>query len=184
MTNDEPPDLPIHGMAQRHPGLSEAAAAYLVEALRVCLDRHHTSPTTFAILTEDGESSTRINWESADQTMQASHRNELDATRDGAYACVIAALELVSGLVVISQAWHGSGADFYVAPPNTDRNDLELLTRLEVSGIDHGSQPLLAARVREKLEQLAAADPRGPGIAGVALFSERWVRFAEMEQSP
>ena len=64
MTNDEPPDLPIHGMAQRHPGLSEAAAAYLVEA--------------------------------ADATMQASHRNELDATRDGAYACVIAAVVLFS----------------------------------------------------------------------------------------
>ena len=97
MTNDEPPDLPIHGMAQRHPGLSEAAAAYLLEALRVCLDRHHAPPVEFTIVTDDGESAARSDWESADATMRASHRNELDATRDGAYACVIAAVVLFSG---------------------------------------------------------------------------------------
>ena len=36
--------LPIHNMAERHLGLTNAVAQSYTEAARVCLDRHHKSP--------------------------------------------------------------------------------------------------------------------------------------------
>jgi len=113
--------------------------------------------------------------------MQATHGNELDATRDGACACVIAAVELVAGLVVISRARQGSGADYYVAPPGTDWEDLEELTRLEVSSIDHGVERQLRARMRQKIAQITAGAENSRGIAGVAAFRELQIRLATVE---
>lgn len=183
MTDSGPPTLPIHGMHERHPGLSDAAASFLVEALCVCLDRHHISPADFTILTDDAERPARVEWKAADQVMQASHGNENDATRDGACACAIAALELAHSLVVITRAQQGSGADYYVAASDTDWDDLEGLTRFEVSGIDHGPISTLTARVRSKLTQLALGNSTAPGIAGVVLFDKRWIQLEDMEPS-
>ena len=182
-TQNELPTLPIDAMHERHPGLTDAAAAFLVEALCVCLDRHHTSPTDFTIITGDAERLARVEWKVADQIMQASHGNENDATRDGACACAIAALELARSLVVITRAQQGSGADYYVAASDTDWDDLEDLTRFEVSGIDHGQIGTLRARIRGKITQLAAGNSATPGIAGVVLFDKRWIELEDMDPS-
>lgn len=177
MADSVPPTLPIHGMHERHPGLSDAAASFLVEALCVCLDRHHTPPTDFAILANGDTSSVTVAWESTDETMRASHGNELDATRDGAYACALAAVELSQRLVAVARAEHRSGADFYVAPA-TSTDDLQTWIRLEVSGTDRGNLTTVRNRLTEKLEQLRTGNVDTPGIACVVSFRARLIQIA------
>lgn len=178
MADSEPPTLPIHEMQERHRGLSDAAATFLVEALRVCLDRHHTPPTDFIIFTNGDTSSVTVAWESTDNTMRASHGNELDATRDGAYACALAAVELSQRLVAVTRAEHRSGADFYVAPAaNTDNPQTWI--RLEVSGTDRGDPTTIRNRLNEKLEQLRTGNVDTPGIACVVGFRAQLIQIAE-----
>ena len=49
MANDDPPELPIRDMHTRHPGLTPGLSQSLNEAARICLSRHHRSPSTFVI---------------------------------------------------------------------------------------------------------------------------------------
>lgn len=177
------PNLPIHDLHLRGHRMTESVARYLAEAASVCLDRHHSPPTDFIILSANGESQVMIDWTPADAVVLASHMNDNDATRDGACACVIAAVEILTGLVVMSRARQGSGADYYIAPPGTEWDDLDDLTRLEVSGIDHGNQSALASRLAEKLRQLAKGSSDANGVAGVVLFSDRRIRVALWEHS-
>lgn len=88
------------------------------------------------------------------------------------------------GLVAVSRAPQGSGADYYLQPPGYDRNaedgllDLESAVRLEVSGIDnpkHAGE--LATRLREKAQQAIAGASDSTAYACVVAFSDRRVVF-------
>jgi len=69
-----PQKLPLANMHERHPGLTPAKAESYLEAARVCLDRHHASPTIFNVknvetsqtgqTNTNGHPSIRGNWPS------------------------------------------------------------------------------------------------------------------------
>ena len=167
--------LPIEKMHERHPGLPEDDGGALTGSLRVCLDRHHTSPQEFLIL--DHDERVLIEWSPADVETQAINRNERDATEAGAYACILAAVELTEGLVTLGRSPHGSGSDFYVAPRGTAVDDLDNALRLEISGTDTGNPSDIRYRLAEKVEQLLEGDGGEDGIAGVVGFKERLIRL-------
>ena len=79
-------------------------------------------------------------WEPPDERCRGAWANQDDATRDGAYACALAATELVLGLYAIHRAQTRTGADYYVAPLNHASEDLEGWYRLEVSGTNSDAQ--------------------------------------------
>lgn len=141
------PRLPLESLDQRHPGINRNAAGYLHDAARVCLTRHHSSPVDVTIRADDGATTAEVHWEAPDERCAASHANQDDATRDGAYACVIAAVELIRDLVAIGRAATKTGADYYVAPRGTPIGDLENAIRLEVSGVGAGAAHEVAARL-------------------------------------
>lgn len=93
------PRLPLKDPASRHRGLTEAIAASCLEAARVCLDRHHVSPIDFQIRNDAGSASARIEWDTPDDRCRGAWANAIDATEPGAYAYVIAAVELVEGTI-------------------------------------------------------------------------------------
>jgi hypothetical protein len=95
--------LPLEDMAARHIGLTEFKAGCILEAARVCLDRHHTSPTDFSYQNDQEEGITIVHWEITDTRTRGAY-NELDATEDGAYAIALAALEMLSGFVAVRRA--------------------------------------------------------------------------------
>ncbi|MBM3497079.1 MAG: hypothetical protein FJX74_00255 [Armatimonadetes bacterium] len=166
---------------RRHPGLTPSVAEAHAEAARVCLDRHHVPPVAIHVSADADPSEYRLDWEPADDQARATHANELDATRDGAYAVTFACMEHSMGLVVVGRAEHGSGADWYVAPrglgfdefglPNYDDH---VVMALEVSGVDTGPT---GGRMREKREQLLRGAATERGVAAVVRFSRPTVEL-------
>ena len=174
------PILPIHNMEQRHSGLTKAVADSYSEAASVCLDRHHKSPSTFDLERHGARSAASVEWQSQDAHTRNAWANETDATEAGAYACVLAAVELVNGLVAVRRAETMTGADYYVAPTNDAPEDLEDCFRLEVSGVDHGPETAIRQRLRAKLSQAASGNSNLPALAGVVGFRTRLLLLAKL----
>ena len=174
--------LPIHNMEERHWGLTQATAATWTEGARVCLDRHHQSPVAFQIGWPELNADVLVEWEQTDERTRGAWANQIDATEAGAYACVLAAVELLEGMVAVRRAEHLTGADYYVAPPGTPADDFENLIRLEVAGRDEEAASGVASVLRYKLQQAAGGNSNLPAIAGVAGFRVLVMLLAYMEE--
>lgn len=163
--------LLINNMANRHPGLTQAVADNYYEAASVCLDRHHVSPAKFIVQRDDDSKNAQVSWKDVNARTRDAWANETDATRDGAYACALAAVELVADLVAIRRAETLTGADYYVGQSGKSTNDLEGLQRLEVSGTDMGDGPAIASRLKSKVNQTVAGKSNLPALACVVGFN-------------
>jgi hypothetical protein len=157
-------------MAERHPGLTRPIAGAYAEAACVCLDRHHTSPINFTIATKASRINASTTWERSNNRIVGAWANETDATEFGAYGCALAAVELAEGLCAVRRAESLSGADYYVAPIDDNRDDLEACIRLEISGIDAGSQSDARRRLRQKVRQASLGRSSLPAMAIVVGF--------------
>ena len=168
-------------MSQRHTGLTQVVAESLNEGARVCLSRHHESPVTLGIRERERQTAAVLEWEPPDERTKNAWANDIDATEAGACACVLAAVELVDGLVAVRRAETGSGADYYIAAPGTSAEDLEDCIRLEVSGVDRGQPPTIVRRLKDKLDQAAAGNSNLPAMAGVVGFQAGIILLARLE---
>jgi hypothetical protein len=177
----EPAALPLKDLHRRHPGLTEAVARYYIEAAAVCLDRHHDPPVVFGLYHQELEYLASVDWEVTDTRIRSAWANSTDATEAGAYACAIAATELSRGLVAIGRAETLTGADYYVGLPGQNADDLENCFRLEVSGTDLGTLVDIRARMRAKLEQVAAGKSNLPALAAVVGFRCRIISLGDLE---
>lgn len=168
-------------LAERHQGLTAAIAASYWEAARVCLDRHHNPPVEFELDNSGQKVKAATEWEVTDARTRSAWANEIDTTETGAYACALAAIELLEGLVAVHRAETKTGADYYVAPMNTSPEDLESCIRLEVSGLDRGTIPSIVRRLKDKLEQAKSGKSNLPAIATVVGFRERLIMLAPLQ---
>ena len=178
------PTLPIHDMEQRHHGLTKAIADMYTEAAAVCFDRYHQSPTDFALDRSGVRSEAAVEWRSTDAHTRGAWANEIDTTEAGACACALAAVELTDGLVAVHRAETKTGADYYIAPKDTPAEDLQQWLRLEISGVDRGSESTVNRRLRDKLDQAAAGNSDLPAIASVVGFKAKLILLADLEVSP
>lgn len=173
------PQLPLTLMDERHTGLLPSTAANYLDAARVCLDRHHTPPTKFTIIDDEQEFQVEVNWLPSDERGRNAWANQDDATRDGAYAFALAAVELSRGMVALRRAETRTGADYYIASIGQELDDLENCFRLEVSGTD-----LSSAEVRRRLQEKAAQARRGnsnlPAIAAVVGFRAKLIMISSV----
>ena len=181
LSDEELPELPIHDMDERHPGLTKANADHWTEGARVCLDRHHDPPVEFTIAENARRTATGVEWQPPDDRTKLAWLNEIETTEAGAHALALASIELAHGLVAVRRADQGSGADFYVAQANASSDDLEGWVRLEVSGVDRGNAASVGRRLRAKLAQLEASKRDERGIAAVVGFRTRLIRIAWLE---
>jgi len=149
------------------------AGAYL-EAASVCLSRHRSPPINFDVSHENDSREFVVVWEVPGQRILRAWANADDATRDGAYGVVIAAIEAMMGFFAVQRAETRTGADYYVGT-NLDALDIEDAWRLEVSGVDHGSASAVAARVNQKTDQARQGYSNLPAMVGVAGFLVRSV---------
>lgn len=174
------PTLPIHDLEQRHVGLTKAIADSYTEAATVCLDRHHRSPISFELARDRSRLAAIVEWVSPDARTRRAWMNETDATEAGAYACVLAAVELVDDFVAVCRAETLTGVDYYVASKDNPPDDLESCLRLEVSGSDLGSEGRIRQRLREKLRQAEVGHSNLPALAGVVGFRVRLILLADL----
>ena len=87
-----------------------------------------------------------------------------------------------TSLVAVGRAETLTGADYYVAPQGSMPGDLEGCLRLEVSGVDSGSNTVVGRRLKNKLAQARRGLSDLPAIAGVAGFRARLVLLADLPQ--
>ena len=180
----EPTDqagLHFNDLHERHPGLTQEQFGAYYQAACVCLDRHHEPPKSLDVHVDEARHRWSLSWHPADGRTRRAHANELDATEEGAYAVSFACVEWGMDLVAVGRADHGTGADWYVAPPGhvMDENGLPDLDdpgvrALEVSGQDRGP---IGGRLREKREQLLRGGWNSFGIAVVVGFERPIVRM-------
>lgn len=106
--------------------------------------------------------------------------NDEEATRDGAYAVSLAAVEAQMELVAIHRAYKRTGADYYVAPIGVAPDDLENSIRLEVSGVDQGDGSAIRVRLKQKQEQARRGESSLPAMAVVVGFKAAIVSFSQL----
>ncbi|MEK7806123.1 MAG: hypothetical protein AAB528_00165, partial [Chloroflexota bacterium] len=85
-----PSRLQIEDMQERHRALTPPIAASYLEAARVCLSRHHQSPTEFSLSDNGIGGVAEVEWIAPDDRISDAWANKTDTTEAGAYCCVIA----------------------------------------------------------------------------------------------
>jgi len=171
-------DLDENFLCRTHPGVAPSVASFYTDAARVCLRRHHRSPTAWSMsVLPDPPVQVELQWIEPGARVLGAYKNALRATENGAYALALAATELLLGLVALCQAEAETGGDYYLIPAGTattddpnldlDRDDVVLF---EVSGIDLDDDAKMAGRLREKTEQVRAQEWSGLAFAGVVGF--------------
>lgn len=167
----------------RHYGLPQPEGESFARAAGVCLSRHHPEPPVdFHVSNDRSQSAREVAWTPPDDRTKAAWANRDDATRDGAYAMAIAAVEVECGLVAVSRAEVRTGADYYVAPAEADPQDLEEAIRLEVSGTDAGEEGTVQQRLRQKVQQTKDGISDSPALACVVAFAARRIAIEEVER--
>lgn len=162
-----------------HPGLTEALAASMCASACVCLHRHHESPTRIEVRHDARTSEHLLHWSTPTIREKNANRNDIEATRDGAYAVALLCLQRHLNLVAVGRAEHGTGADWYVAPPGkgvlggTPDLDDPYVRRLEIGG--HDDRSSLPYELSLKVQQLKAGKSNIEGIATIVGFKRAHV---------
>lgn len=172
--------LPLQRMEERHIGLTSAIADCFCEAACVCLDRNHSPPQEFDLHGDTFEQKALVEWEPTDDRCKKAWANRDDATRDGAYACALAATELCLGLYAVRRAETLTGADYYIGHGDESADDLEDCFRLEVSGTDSDSYEV-RRRLRVKVRQALQGKSNLPAIAAVVGFRVKLITMQRVD---
>ena len=178
-----PHDLPLRNLHERHRALTVAIASCYAEAASVCLQRHHAPPVEVILADKGSRTPASVAWVAPDQRTRDAWANETDATRDGAYACVIAGVEVLRGLYAVRRAETTTGADYYIGPLGAGVEDLEDCLRLEVSGVDHGDEKDVLKRLSAKIRQARAGNSDVPAVAGVVGFGAKLLTLQDVSES-
>jgi len=175
------PTLPLKNLDNRHSGLTKTIAECFCEAAFVCLDRNHTPPQDFILAGDDFEKKAIVDWISPDDRCKRAWANKDDATRDGAYACALAATEICFGLYAVRRAETLTGADYYIGPDPNSVEDLEDCLRLEVSGTDMDIYEV-RRRLKNKINQAAVGKSNLPAIAAVVGFKVKIILMKNVQE--
>jgi len=173
----------LEGMHKRHRGLTEAIASTYGEAASICLSRHHASPVCIALSDNGTSSEAEVFWNIPTSRMIGAWANAVDTTEAGAYGCVIAGIELMRNLFAVRRAETGTGADYYVGPLGSGEDDLEDCFRLEVSGVDGGSNEVVTTRLQAKIRQAQRGNSSLPAVAGVIGFSAKVLMVRDVPEA-
>ena len=180
MADGDLPVLPIEDMQARHTGLTPGLSQSLHEAARVCLSRHHLSPSTFLIDDNRVQLSASARWESPTLRERRAWADDDRTTENGAEACALAALELTRGLVAVERCRRGTGADYFVSVSEVVVDDIEDAMRFEISGTDRGAREEIVRRLRGKITQVRRGQDTRPGIAAVVGFESLEIRIQDV----
>lgn len=172
--------LPIDDMDKRHAGLTPGVAGAYYEAACVSLSRNHSPPQDFDIVRDSTQVTAEVKWMPPDARRSAAWANQSDATRDGAYACAIAAAEVTCDMVAVGRAETLTGADYYIAPRGFGIRDFENCTRLEVSGT-HCDASEVRRRLNDKVQQARQGQSPLPAIAVVVGFRVRSIMLRSVD---
>ncbi len=149
-------DLATLGEEPGMPGLTCTAGAFLAEAAAVCLElRGHKEQFDLPV-TGWRNALYRVRRPSVGlQTIRA-HADLPEATEHGACAVAILVTREMTGAHVLERSAKGTGFDYWIG--NDESLPFRLKTRLEVSGIFHGTMVDVERRTEQKCRQTERSD--------------------------
>ena len=156
-----PPTLDLNYLATGSvPAITPALGAFMAEAAGVCLESQgHNQGVTLEI---QGwrEASYSLRWTSvSNQANDLAYNDQVLATEMGASGIAALLASNLTGYLVLEPSRGGTGFDYWLG--EVSDGALEYLAGLEVSGIRRGSASVVAARMREKLQQAGRSNRQG-----------------------
>jgi hypothetical protein len=179
-------EFPLTDMHTRHYSLPSWLAETYIASASVAFNEHYQPPQEITLTKEETPThQATIRWSLPDKRTRAALANRDDANRDGAYACAIAAAEVLFDLYAVHRAETLTGADYYVSsnPEGVDDiEDLEDAYRLEVSGT-HLDDYQVKTRLKKKVLQTKQGNSNLPAIAIVVGYKVRRIAYQFVEET-
>ncbi len=143
----------------------------MAEAAGVCFDEQdHPCPTELDLAMGGGNGTARVSWREPSEQVKRSWADEPFATEQGAYAVAIGLAREARGLVALERSRRFNGFDYWLG--EDEQTLFADKVRLEVSGIRHGTDAQIKARVKQKVEQVAVSDGELKGLVIVVEFGK------------
>ena len=178
---DQTPIVDIDELAEAQPRLDSQLMTTFGQAASVCLDRHHVLPILLTVVEDEYRNEAELKWNPSTDAAKSSWGQQNDTVEWGAVGVTLAFLGTARGLIATRRAQRGSGADYYVAPPDGAVEDLEGVVRLEISGVDRDERTEIERRLKRKVQQLRDGETNSPGIAVVVGFRAKSILLATLE---
>ena len=156
-----PPTLDLNELVTGNiPAVTPVLGAFMAEAAGVCLESQgHSQGVTLEILGWR-EATFSLHWTSvSNQARDLSYNDQVLATEMGASGIAALLASDLTGYLVLEPSRGGTGFDYWLG--EVSDGTLEYHAGLEVSGIRRGSAGVVAARMREKLQQAAKSNRQG-----------------------
>lgn len=154
-------------------GLTPTWGKFLCEASTCCFEFHQHPSGVELKVKGVADKAFKVYWESelTDQACNA-WNDPQELTEFGATGIAILLILELTGYTVIRRARKGSGIDYWLGHKNSEP-PFQDTARLEISGILHGDNNAVKARVKQKKKQTEASDNTSiPVFIAVVEFSE------------
>ena len=166
------------------PAISPAFGKALAEAGGVCLESQGHSVGVRLIVRGYSDSSYALAWSPITEQSRRSWNDPEYATEHGAVGIAVLIAKAETGYSVIEASRRGTGFDYWLGEQSVEgeMSDESLVYKagLEISGIRHGDDHIIRARVREKLQQ--ANRPGYPQLEIYVIVVEFGRPLAEVEK--
>ncbi len=140
-------------------GVGNITATYcanLADAAAVCLDNQHHSQGIALRVMGDYNDEYLLYWPDVTDKMNSTWADLEDAAEHGAYGLAFLLIISMTGFTVIERSIKGTGFDYWIGGDSLF--PFQNKARLEVSGILNGSNKIIRARLKEKIEQTKKSD--------------------------
>lgn len=134
------------------PAITPAMGAALAEAAAVCLESQgHGTGVRFSVRGYR-EGCYTLRWQPVTPQALRSWDDPRLATEMGAEGIAVLLAKAEIGYEVLRRAWQGTGFDYWLGAASAD--GVQGMVGMEVSGVRRGSEGVVRARIREKLQQV------------------------------
>ena len=135
------------------PAITRNIGNMLAEAASVCLESQGHTPGVFLLIRGSKSNGYKVTWVPITaQAHDTAWNDEGYATEHGAVGIAILLARLETGYQVVEPSRKGTGFDYWLGDAS-DAPAFQNKARLEVSGIRHGDDRAVRARVRQKQRQ-------------------------------
>lgn len=165
-TAPAPATVDLHDLERDPPpAIGENRAPGFVEAAGVCLTSAGHKPG-IALDLRQGEQISRISLRWSLRKGAAHSWDEIESTADGAVAVGLSLLRHTMGLNALERGRIPSGFDYWLGTPEGVYKAI-----VEISGIRHGTESQISARLRQKKDQIQNSHGKLTAYALVVEFS-------------
>lgn len=146
--------LALESLENGMPGIEPALGECCAHAASVCLEHETHTPYQTRLRVDGSRDVTYdLTWAPATDQMRRSRSDLQDATEWSASWVAALLVEDIFGYQVLQRSWKGTGFDYWIGYSDNIDPMFQNKVRLEVTGILHGSEGDISARLKDKLNR-------------------------------